>query len=61
MRTPKLNPDSHHVDEKNKVVYWRGSFPFVMAIPHLMEKHYPGYEQKIVSWEFLAGMKEAAK
>jgi hypothetical protein len=61
MRNAPLNPDNHHVDEKNKVVYWRGSYPFVMAIPSLMETYYPDYEKKIVSWEFLAGLKELSK
>ena len=55
-----LNPDNHHVDETNKTVYWRGSYPFVMAIPRLMEQYYPGYESAVVSREFLAGLKQGA-
>ena len=61
MRNAPLNPDNHHVDESSETVYWRGGFPFVMAIPRLMEKYYPGYESAIVSRETLAELKAKGK
>lgn len=57
MKLPKLNKDNHFVDEENKVVYWRGSYPFVMAIPGLTERHYPGYDFKIVTADYLTELK----
>ena len=54
---PKLNPDSYHVCERTNTVWWRGSYPFVMAIDGLMKKHFPGYVAKICDREYLADVK----
>ncbi len=40
----------HHVIEETKTVYFRGKWPSVMAIPHIM-KRYPGYESIVLSWD----------
>jgi hypothetical protein len=37
------------IDEESKIVYFRGDWPSVMGIPHIMKK-YPGYTHSVLSW-----------
>ena len=37
------------VDEETKTVYFRGKYPDVMGIPHVMKK-YPDYTSVVLSW-----------
>lgn len=39
------------VDEKNKVVFFEGKWPGVMAVPIIMKREYPKYSHQILSWE----------
>ena len=39
----------HYVCEESKTVYFRGDWPSVMGVPHIMKK-YPGYDRMILSW-----------
>jgi len=37
------------VDDENKIVFFEGSWPGVMAIPIIMKREYPDYSHKVVS------------
>ena len=39
------------VDEENKVVFFEGKWPGVMAVPIIMKREYPEYSHQILSWD----------
>jgi len=39
-----------HIDEENKMVYFCGDWPGVMAIPNIMKK-YPGYDKCVLNYD----------
>ena len=56
-----LNKDNHIVDHDAKVVWWRGSYPFVMTIGKLMQENYPDYDSRLVTRDEYAIVVEVLK
>jgi len=45
-------PFPHYVDEATETVYFSigdGGYPIAMAIPTLLQRHYPGYKGNLCS------------
>ena len=54
---PELDPEKYYVCERTNTVWWLGTYPFVMSIDGLMEKHFPGRASKICDREYLEGVR----
>ena len=39
------------IDEENKVVFFEGKWPGVMAVPIIMKSEYPEYTHQVLSCE----------
>jgi len=46
------------VDEENKVVFFEGKWPGVMAVPIIMNRDHPGYSHQVLSCADFYKLKE---
>ena len=53
-------PWEHYVDEESKTVYVHipGGYPTTLALPILIERHFPNYKGSIASLSFIQTIKK---
>ena len=52
------DPDSYWVDHQRKMVWWIGTYPFVLQVEELTLKHFPNYNYKVTSGKQLDRLKK---